>query len=454
LSERPLYEQYRARLEALRELPLNFDLERRDQFTAANGWHVDDMQTELPPEPPGPPLPDGSWEAARKVLREYRFADPAIITGIFVPDSPLEERVMLLRGRAFGLTFWFGTRVGAVIDERRQGDGGEQQVWGFNYRTLKGHLERGQMEFTVVKLLESGQVAFRINAFSQVGEIANPIVRLGFRLFGRRVQLRFINRSLERMRRLVAEELGAARPARAAEPHPEGPPVRPVSADTKAAAKAEELHEESAEQQAQGSTRGVKRSIRKPETLPPAMLRPNKEPKMQMPDTLKDAPIKGEDVTRWLTFTSFWGAISYLLACTSLILGSKRQPVKLNAPTTGIGMLLHVLSFMVGGSLSVAVGSILRGKRSTEVSQEEISSGKLERSVLQQALGGAVGSVVPFGMAVGSMMLAERITGSPSLADAENIRWPVAGGAMVASSGAVALAVSQITAWVAKDAKS
>ena len=29
-SERPLYEQYKARLEALQELPLNFDLERRE----------------------------------------------------------------------------------------------------------------------------------------------------------------------------------------------------------------------------------------------------------------------------------------------------------------------------------------------------------------------------------------------------------------------------------------
>lgn len=175
---------------------------------------------------------------------------------------------------------------------------------------------------------------------------------------------------------------------------------------------------------------------------------------MQVPAVIKDAPIKGEDVARWLTFTSFWGAISYLLACVSLVVSSKRQPVKLNVPTTGLGMLFHVLSFVVGGSLSVAVGSIIRGKRSTEVSEEQISSGQLERSVLPQALGGALGSVVPFGLAVGSMLLAERVTGSPSLANPENIRWPLAGGAMVAASGATALAVSQITAWVAKDAKS
>ena len=51
-------------------------------------------------------------------------------------------------------------------------------------------------------------MAFRIHAFSQAGEINNPIVRLGFRLFGRRVQLRFINNSLRRMRQLVAKPGG------------------------------------------------------------------------------------------------------------------------------------------------------------------------------------------------------------------------------------------------------
>jgi uncharacterized protein (UPF0548 family) len=247
LSERPLYEQYHARLEALRELPLNFDLEKREQFTAANGWHVDDMQTELPSEAPGPPTPAGSWEAAKRVLQDYSFADPGIITGIFVPDTPLAERVMLLRGRAFGLTFWFGTRVGAVIDERREGAQGAQQIWGFNYQTLKGHLERGQMEFSVIKWLESGRVAFRIHAFSQPSEIRNPIIRLGFRLFGRRVQLRFISNSLRRMRELVAADLAAGAPRSHQET---APPVRPASADSAAAEKVEELREDERESEA------------------------------------------------------------------------------------------------------------------------------------------------------------------------------------------------------------
>lgn len=240
MSSPPLHERYRARIDALRELPLNFDLERRDEYTTEHGWHIDDVQTELPPEPPGPPEPHGSWEAARRVLREYRFADPAIITGIFYPDQPLEGRVMLLRGRFLWMTFYFGTRVGAVLDERVEGPDGARQVWGFNYQTLAGHLERGQMEFSAIKWLETGQVAFRIHAFSSAAEIPNPLIRLGFRLFGRRLQLRFIHNAMGRMRRLVAEELasGARRgPA-------DRPEVRPASADEAAAGKVAALREE------------------------------------------------------------------------------------------------------------------------------------------------------------------------------------------------------------------
>ncbi|HMQ34852.1 MAG TPA: DUF1990 family protein [Chloroflexaceae bacterium] len=240
MSRPPLYEQYRARIEALRELPLNFDLERRAEYTSANGWHIDDVQTELPPEPPGPPEPNGSWEAARRVLREYRFADPSIITGIFYPDQPLEGRVMLLRGRFLWMTFFFGTKVGAIIDERVQGPDGTRQLWGFNYQTLEGHLERGQMEFTAVKWLETGQVAFRIHAFSSAAEIRNPLIRLGFRLFGRRLQLRFIHNAMKRMRRLVVEDLAVG-----VRPDPtDRPEVRPASADEAAAEKVEQLQEE------------------------------------------------------------------------------------------------------------------------------------------------------------------------------------------------------------------
>jgi hypothetical protein len=241
--ERPLWEQYRAQIDALAELPLNFDLERSHEYTEANGWRIDDYLAELPPEPAGPPLEHGSWAITCQMLREYRFPDPSIVTGIYYPDQPLAERVILLRARAYWMTFYFGVRVGAVIDEVRDGPHGPEQVWGFNYRTLQGHYERGQMDFTAVKQLETGAVSFRIHAFSQPAEIANLIFRIGFHLLGRRVQRRFAKRALERMQRLVADELDSRETGRASPP--EAPAVQPASADEKAAEKLEEVRQES-----------------------------------------------------------------------------------------------------------------------------------------------------------------------------------------------------------------
>jgi hypothetical protein len=330
---------------------------------------------------------------------------------------------MLLRGRFLWMTFYFGTKVGAVVDERIEGPDGTRQIWGFNYQTLRGHLERGQMEFTAIKWLESGKVAFRISAFSSAAEIPNPFIRLGFRLFGRRLQRRFIHNATERMRRLVAEDLATGGARRDPQDKPE---VAPASADAKAAEKVERL------QSGESSS---------------------KEREMQTPPIVKDAPISGEDVARWVTFSGFWGAIFYLLACVSLVAASKRQPVRVSAPTLGLGLLLHVATFVAGGAATSAIGALARGQSSTEQARESIKSGQLEQTVPLQALGGALGSVVPFGLAVGSLRLAGRITGEPALKDLQSVQWPQAIGAMTLSSGVTALAVSRIAAWVAKDAK-
>ena len=55
-------------LAELRGRALNFDPSLRAQYTPANGWHADDVRQALPPEPPGPPTPGGSWETARATL--------------------------------------------------------------------------------------------------------------------------------------------------------------------------------------------------------------------------------------------------------------------------------------------------------------------------------------------------------------------------------------------------
>jgi len=197
-------------LDELHDKNLNFELENRDRLTPAEGWVSDDYCQSLPSEPPGPPAPGGSWEVAQGLMRRYEFADPSIVRAVYYPDRPLEERDMLLEVRFHGLRFRFGVRVGGVVDETRTIDGREVRVWGWNYRTLQGHLEMGQMDYEVWKWLDTGDVEFRTCRFSRRAPAGNPIVRLGVRVFGRRQQERFARHACDRMARLTAAALDDA----------------------------------------------------------------------------------------------------------------------------------------------------------------------------------------------------------------------------------------------------
>ncbi|HEY1101575.1 MAG TPA: DUF1990 domain-containing protein [Myxococcota bacterium] len=199
--------RFEARLRALEALPYNVELQRQESFTAPDGWHLDASETVLPSEPAGEPVAGGAFEAAKAVLRDYRFPPPDLITGIFLPDAPLHERVMLLRARFLFFTFWFGVRVTAVIDALRGSGDDAERVWGYRYATLDGHFERGEIEFVVVKTIKTGAVRFKISSFSQRAGITNIFFRIGFSIFGRRLQQRFARESLSRMQRLVAEAL-------------------------------------------------------------------------------------------------------------------------------------------------------------------------------------------------------------------------------------------------------
>lgn len=137
-------------------------------------------------------------------MRDYEFADPKIVRAVYRRDSPLAGRDVLLEARFWGLRFRFGVRVGGVIDETRVVEGREVRVWGWNYATLEGHLEMGQMDYEVWKWLDTGAVEFRIHVVSRVSRIGNPVIRFGFRLFGRREQVRFARRACERMACLIA----------------------------------------------------------------------------------------------------------------------------------------------------------------------------------------------------------------------------------------------------------
>ena len=188
----------------------NFDPARLHEIAAAEGWHHDDRRQALPREPPGEPVPGGSFERAKALMRDYAFADGSAVHAIFEQDAPLQGRDMLLVGRFLGLDFRLGVRVGGVVDEVRTEDGRPVHVWGWFYRTLRGHLERGQMSYEVWKWLDTGAVEFRIAAVSHRGRIGNPLVRLGFALLGRREQLKFYDHTCEVMAARTAAAVAGA----------------------------------------------------------------------------------------------------------------------------------------------------------------------------------------------------------------------------------------------------
>ena len=196
----------RAQLERLHHLELNFDPGGLPAVTR-DAWHVDAHCHSLRPEPPGEPVRHGSFETAKFLLCDYEFADPTRIRAYYRADAPLVGRDMLLEIRYLGLRVRVGVRIGAVFDEVREIAGRSARVWGWSYRTLEGHLERGQMDYQVWKWLDTGEVEYRIHAVSQVAEIRNPILNLGFRLVGRREQVQFARRCAERMERLVNSPL-------------------------------------------------------------------------------------------------------------------------------------------------------------------------------------------------------------------------------------------------------
>jgi hypothetical protein len=121
------------------------------------------------------------------------------VRAVYRRGSDLAGRDMLLEGRFFGLRFYLGVRVTALIDETRD----TERAWGWSYQTLQGHLEQGRLSYEVIKDLATGRVVFRVSGYSRMAPIQSPVVRWGFRLFGRRTQQRFYLAIQRRMRRLV-----------------------------------------------------------------------------------------------------------------------------------------------------------------------------------------------------------------------------------------------------------
>ncbi|MEU6281365.1 DUF1990 family protein [Streptomyces sp. NPDC047028] len=160
-------------------------------------WNIDTHRTPLPPERPGPPEPGGPWEQACALVRDYDFSPPEIIRALYDPAAPLLGRDMLLEARFHGLHFYCGVRVTEVVDETRDDT---ERVWGWAYETLEGHLERGKVTYEVVKRQDTGEVRFMVSSYSQGAPTLGRVTTFGWRLFGRRTQLRFYRRCGERLR--------------------------------------------------------------------------------------------------------------------------------------------------------------------------------------------------------------------------------------------------------------
>src|SRR5690606_41592764 len=80
--------------------------------------------------------------------------------------------------------------------------------WGLRSGALDGTLARGRISCEVIKGDDTGQVSFRLQAYSQRAPTLGLITTLGWQLFGRRTQRRFYRRSGERLAAATAARRG------------------------------------------------------------------------------------------------------------------------------------------------------------------------------------------------------------------------------------------------------
>ncbi len=147
-------------------------------------------------------------------MDDYQLADPRVVTATYDESAPLAGRDMLLRISFKGLPLWVGVRVGQDFEETREVEGRQVHVFGWSYDTLEGHFEEGRMYYELWKWLDTGEVEFHLRSVSRPSRSGFPVIRLGFRLFGRTQQLRFYRQVCRRVRRLTEAQLETERAAR------------------------------------------------------------------------------------------------------------------------------------------------------------------------------------------------------------------------------------------------
>lgn len=189
------------KLRDLAQLDYNYDARVFEASQDRLGWKIDAYHEVVGREQPGPPLPSGPFERLKSMIQAYRFPDPHLIHAVFDADSRLEGRNMLLIAHFMGFSFQFGVRIVKVFDEiYTNAKHHHEQVWGYSYRTLKGHFEVGEISFRLSKDYETGEIFFSINAYSKPDRIPQFYFRWGFKIFGRRLQRYFALSAFDRLR--------------------------------------------------------------------------------------------------------------------------------------------------------------------------------------------------------------------------------------------------------------
>lgn len=202
------WRKYLDQLDSISKLDFNFDDQLYHASKDKSGWFLDRYTSSMGFEKGGAPILNGPFEAIKVALANYTFADPRLIKAVFDPEAQLPGRNMLLLASFAGLNFTFGVRITKLIDEVRVNELGQQiQVWGYAYRTLKGHFEVGEIRFEVSKNIPTGEVNFMIDSYSKPDRIKNPFYRIGFRMFGRSLQKYFAKSTIERLKNMAQRAL-------------------------------------------------------------------------------------------------------------------------------------------------------------------------------------------------------------------------------------------------------
>ena len=162
--------------------------------------------------------------------------------------------------------------------------------------------------------------------------------------------------------------------------------------------------------------------------------------------------VSPEDPWRWLTFSAFWGSLYYLLVYVGLLAGHQPGTLRVNRRPALLSFGLYLVTFVAGGSLTSWLQQLIAGRSAKQQSRTLIATGTLERSIPLQALGGAAGAVLPFGLVLAANAAAERLSGEPPLQPGP-FHWGRAVAVTSSLSGLAGLAVSRIAGWVAEDAR-